>query len=117
MPLLVAPVALQRVAHPEGEVAMARAAKAAGTIMCLSTIATAAPAEVAAVGGPRWFQLYVFRDEGVTRELIAQARGMRATRRCCSRSTRRCAATANAISGRGSRSRPTFRSRRWAAAG
>jgi isopentenyl diphosphate isomerase/L-lactate dehydrogenase-like FMN-dependent dehydrogenase len=74
MPLLVAPVALQRVAHPEGEVAMARAAKAAGTIMCLSTIATASPAEVASVGGPRWFQLYVFRDEAVTHDLIAQAR-------------------------------------------
>jgi len=74
MPLLVAPVALQRAAHPDGEVAMARAAKGAGTIMCLSTIATAAPAEVAAVGGPRWFQLYVFRDEGVTRDLIARAR-------------------------------------------
>ena len=74
MPLLVAPVALQRVADPDGEVAMARAAKAAGTIMCLSTIATASPAEVAEVGGPRWFQLYVFRDEGVMRELIAQAR-------------------------------------------
>jgi 4-hydroxymandelate oxidase len=74
MPLLVAPVAFQRVAHPDGEVAMARAAKAAGTIMCLSTLATSTPAEVAAVGGPRWFQLYVFRDEGVTRDLIAQAR-------------------------------------------
>jgi isopentenyl diphosphate isomerase/L-lactate dehydrogenase-like FMN-dependent dehydrogenase len=74
MPLLVAPLALQRVAHPDGEVAMARAAKAAGTIMCLSTIATASPAEVAAVDGPRWFQLYAFRDEGVMRELIAQAR-------------------------------------------
>jgi isopentenyl diphosphate isomerase/L-lactate dehydrogenase-like FMN-dependent dehydrogenase len=74
MPLLVAPVALQRVVHPDGEVAMARAAKAAGTIMCLSTIATAAPDEVAEVDGPRWFQLYVFRDEGVTRELIARAR-------------------------------------------
>jgi 4-hydroxymandelate oxidase len=74
MPLLVAPVALQRAAHPEGEVAMARAAKAVGTIMCLSTIATAGPAEVAAVAGPRWFQLYVFRDEGVTRELIARVR-------------------------------------------
>jgi 4-hydroxymandelate oxidase len=74
MPLLVAPVAFQRVAHPDGEVATARAAGAAGTIMCLSTLATSSPAEVAAVGGPRWFQLYVFRDEGVTRELIAQAR-------------------------------------------
>src|SRR6476660_2528402 len=74
MPLLVAPVAFQRVAHPDGEVAMARAAKAAGPIMCLSTLATATPAEVAATGAPLWFQLYVFRDEGVTRELIAQAR-------------------------------------------
>jgi 4-hydroxymandelate oxidase len=74
MPLLVAPVAFQRVAHHEGEVATARAARDAGTIMCLSTLATATPAEVADVGGPRWFQLYVFRDEGVTRELIAQAR-------------------------------------------
>ena len=74
MPLLVAPVAFQRVAHPDGEVATARAAGAAGTVMCLSTLATATPAEVAAVGGPRWFQLYVFRDEGVTRELMAQAR-------------------------------------------
>ena len=74
MPLLVAPVAFQRVAHPEGEVATARAARDAGTIMCLSTLATSTPAEVAAVGGPCWFQLYVFRDEGVTRELIAQAR-------------------------------------------
>jgi isopentenyl diphosphate isomerase/L-lactate dehydrogenase-like FMN-dependent dehydrogenase len=74
MPLLVAPVAFQRVAHPDGEVGMARAAKAAGTIMCLSTLATSTPAEVAEVGGLRWFQLYVFRDDGVTRELIAQAR-------------------------------------------
>jgi 4-hydroxymandelate oxidase len=74
MPLLVAPVAFQRVAHPDGEVATARAAKAAGTIVCLSTMATAAPAEVAATGAPRWFQLYVFRDEAVTRELVSQAR-------------------------------------------
>jgi isopentenyl diphosphate isomerase/L-lactate dehydrogenase-like FMN-dependent dehydrogenase len=74
LPVLVAPVAFQRVAHPDGEVAMARAARAAGTIMCLSTLATATPAEVAEVGGLRWFQLYVLRDEGVTRDLIAQAR-------------------------------------------
>jgi isopentenyl diphosphate isomerase/L-lactate dehydrogenase-like FMN-dependent dehydrogenase len=74
MPLLGAPVAFQRVAHPDGELGMARAAKAAGTIMCLSTIATTTPAEGAATGVPRWFQLYVFKDEGVTRHLIAQAR-------------------------------------------
>ena len=52
-----------------------RAAAAAGTIMCLSTLATATPAEVAdaAPGAPRWFQLYVFRDRGLTRHLVAQA--------------------------------------------
>lgn len=74
VPLIVAPVAFQRVAHPDGEVGMARAAASAGTVMCLSTMATATPQDVAATGAQRWFQLYVFRDEGVTRELVAQAR-------------------------------------------
>ena len=74
LPVIVAPVAFQRVAHPDGEVGMARAAVGADTIMCLSTIATSTPAEVAATGAKRWFQLYVLRDEGMTRELIAQAR-------------------------------------------
>jgi isopentenyl diphosphate isomerase/L-lactate dehydrogenase-like FMN-dependent dehydrogenase len=72
MPLLIAPVAFQRVAHPDGEVGMARAAKSVGTVMCMSTMATSTPEEVAAVGGPRWFQLYVFRDEGVTHELVGR---------------------------------------------
>jgi isopentenyl diphosphate isomerase/L-lactate dehydrogenase-like FMN-dependent dehydrogenase len=72
MPLLVAPVAFQRVAHPDGEVGMARAAKDAGTVMCMSTMATSTPEEVAATDVQRWFQLYVFRDEGVTRELVAR---------------------------------------------
>jgi isopentenyl diphosphate isomerase/L-lactate dehydrogenase-like FMN-dependent dehydrogenase len=74
MPLLVAPVAFQRVAHPDGEPGMARAARAVGTIVCLSTLATSTPEEVAATGAPRWFQVYVFRDDGVTRELVARAR-------------------------------------------
>ena len=72
MPLLIAPVAFQRVAHRDGEVGMARAAKAAGTVMCMSTMATATPAEIAETGVQRWFQLYVFRDEGVTQELVAR---------------------------------------------
>jgi isopentenyl diphosphate isomerase/L-lactate dehydrogenase-like FMN-dependent dehydrogenase len=74
LPLLVAPLALQRVGHPDGEVGMARAARSAGTIMCLSTIATSTPAEVAATGAQRWFQLYAFDDRGLTSDLIAQAR-------------------------------------------
>ena len=75
MPILVAPVAYQRLVDEDGELAMARAAAAAGTVMCLSTLATARPGEVAAVapGGRRWFQLYCFRDEGVTRALIDEA--------------------------------------------
>jgi 4-hydroxymandelate oxidase len=75
MPVLVAPVALQRMAHPDGEPGMARAAAAAGTIMTLSTIATARPSEVAAAApdAPRWFQVYVLSDRGVTRALIDEA--------------------------------------------
>src|SRR5204862_7867470 len=75
MPLLIPPPAFQRMAHPDGEPATARAAAAAGTVMTVSTIATAAPAEVAeaAPGAPRWFQLYWFKDESVTRALVDQA--------------------------------------------
>ena len=75
MPLLVAPVAFQRLVDPEGEVAMARAAAAAGTVMTLSTIATSRPSEIAAEcpAAPRWLQLYCFSDRGVTRTLIDEA--------------------------------------------
>ncbi len=75
MPVCVAPVAFQRLVDPDGEVAMARAAAAAGTVMSLSTIATARPSEVAAgaPGGRRFFQLYSFRDEAVTRALMEEA--------------------------------------------
>jgi isopentenyl diphosphate isomerase/L-lactate dehydrogenase-like FMN-dependent dehydrogenase len=75
MPLLVAPVAFQRVASPDGEAGTARAAAAAGTIMCLSTISTTTPADVAAAAPEckRWFQLYVFKDWGLTESLIEQA--------------------------------------------
>ncbi|MBA2332455.1 MAG: alpha-hydroxy-acid oxidizing protein [Actinobacteria bacterium] len=75
MPLLVAPTAFHRMVHADGEPATARATATAGTIMCLSTLATAGPAEVAtaAPGAPRWFQLYVFRERAVTQSLVEQA--------------------------------------------
>jgi isopentenyl diphosphate isomerase/L-lactate dehydrogenase-like FMN-dependent dehydrogenase len=75
LPVLVAPVAFQRMAHADGEKGMARAAAAAGTVMCLSTIATATPADVAAAApeAPHWFQLYVFKDWGLTTALVEQA--------------------------------------------
>src|SRR3970282_1741307 len=75
MPVLVAPMAYQAIAHEEHELGMARGAAAAGTLMCLSTVATATPADVAAAapGGPRWLQVYVFRDREVSDVVIAQA--------------------------------------------
>ena len=75
MPILVAPVAYQRLVDPDGEAGMARAAAGASTVMCLSTLATARPDEVAAAApeGRRWFQLYCFQDKAVTRALIDEA--------------------------------------------
>jgi isopentenyl diphosphate isomerase/L-lactate dehydrogenase-like FMN-dependent dehydrogenase len=77
LPILIAPLALQRMAHPEGELATARAAAGAGTIMCLSSAATVRPADVAAVApeAARWFQVYVLRPRGITEELIDEAVG------------------------------------------
>jgi isopentenyl diphosphate isomerase/L-lactate dehydrogenase-like FMN-dependent dehydrogenase len=75
MPVLVAPTAMQRFAHDEAECATARATTAAGTIQCLSSVSTVKPRLVAdaAPDGKRWFQVYVFTDRGVTRELIQEA--------------------------------------------
>jgi isopentenyl diphosphate isomerase/L-lactate dehydrogenase-like FMN-dependent dehydrogenase len=75
MPVLVAPVAFQGLVDPGGEEAMAWAAAAAETVMCLSSLATRSPRAVAeaAPGGRRWFQLYCFKDRGITRALIDEA--------------------------------------------
>jgi isopentenyl diphosphate isomerase/L-lactate dehydrogenase-like FMN-dependent dehydrogenase len=75
MPVIAAPVAYQRMAHADGELAVARGTSAVGTIMCLSSFATASPADVAEAGGRRrWFQLYWHPDREVTRDMLAQAR-------------------------------------------
>jgi len=81
MPVLVAPTAYQRLAHPDGELATARATGESGTIMVASTIATYSLEEIArAAAAPLWFQLYVQPDREVSRELIrrADAAGYRA---------------------------------------
>src|SRR5947199_5428082 len=81
MPMLVAPTAFHRLATPEGEIATARAAGAAGTAMILSTLSTSTgESVVAAASGPVWFQLYVYRDRGATEGLVrrAEAAGCRA---------------------------------------
>jgi isopentenyl diphosphate isomerase/L-lactate dehydrogenase-like FMN-dependent dehydrogenase len=75
MPILVAPVAFQLLAHPDGEAGMARAARDAGTVFCLSSLTSTWPAEVAmaAPEGRRWMQVYLFRDRGLTRAMVEEA--------------------------------------------
>jgi len=74
LPVLVAPTAFQRLAHPEGELATARAAAAAGTIVTLATLSSVTPAELAAAAsGPKWFQLYWSRDRDSTQALVESA--------------------------------------------
>jgi 4-hydroxymandelate oxidase len=73
-PVLVAPTAYHKLAHPEGEVASARGAAAAGTVYVASTLATTSLEEIAAAAaGPKWFQLYAHKDRGITRALVARA--------------------------------------------
>src|ERR1700739_2255683 len=74
MPVLVAPMGLQRIVHRDGECAMARGVAAAETIMCVSTVSTRSPAEIASTGVARWFQLSTFAERSITDDLIAQAR-------------------------------------------
>ncbi len=77
LPLLLAPMAFQCLAHLDGEVATAQAAASAGVGMILSTLANKSMEEVAAVGrvnnAPQWFQLYIHKDRGLTRALVERA--------------------------------------------
>lgn len=73
-PLVLAPTGFTRIAHPDGELAVARAAEAAGVPYTLSTLATRSIEEVASVSsGDLWFQVYVWRDRGLVEEMIARA--------------------------------------------
>jgi 4-hydroxymandelate oxidase len=74
-PLIVAPMAFHRLVHPEAESETARGAAATRTTFCLSTLATTSPAELAGnvPDASRWFQLYVFKDRGVTNGLVEAA--------------------------------------------
>jgi 4-hydroxymandelate oxidase len=74
VPILLAPTAFQKLAHPDGELAPARASRAVGSLLVASTLSTTPVEEVGrAAGGPFWFQLYVYRDRGLSRELVARA--------------------------------------------
>jgi L-lactate dehydrogenase (cytochrome) len=74
LPLVLAPTGFTRIADPDGELAVARAAARAGVPYTLSTLSTRSIEEVAAASaGPKWFQVYVWRDRGLVKELIARA--------------------------------------------
>ncbi|WP_341527229.1 alpha-hydroxy acid oxidase [Nostoc sp. UHCC 0302] len=78
LPLLIAPMAFQCLAHPDGEIATARAAASAGVGMVLSTMATKSIEEVADgcqnfQNSLQWFQLYIHKDRGLTRTLVEKA--------------------------------------------
>jgi L-lactate dehydrogenase (cytochrome) len=75
MPVALSPVGLSGMYARRGEVQAARAAEAAGVPFCLSTVGVCAIQEVAAgVAKPFWFQLYMIRDRGFMRDLLARAR-------------------------------------------
>jgi 4-hydroxymandelate oxidase len=74
-PVGIAPTAIQGLAHPEGEVATARGAAAAGALLILSSLATCPLEDVAAAVPPdavRWMQIYVLRERTRTAELVAR---------------------------------------------
>ncbi len=75
MPVIAAPTAFQRLAHEKGELATAVATQKAGTIMTLSTIASTSLEEVRASSPDLdlWFQVYMYKDQGLTLELLRRA--------------------------------------------
>ena len=83
-PLLIAPVAMQRAAHPDGECAAARACAAHSVPYCASQQSTTAIEEIGRAGGdgPKMFQLYVLSDRDATAKLIRRAETMGATALC-----------------------------------
>jgi L-lactate dehydrogenase (cytochrome) len=75
MPLLLSPTGMSRLFHHGREIAVARAAAGAGVFYSLSTLGTTRIEDVAAAStGPKLFQVYVFRDRGLTRELLDRCR-------------------------------------------
>ncbi|WP_315761623.1 alpha-hydroxy acid oxidase [Sphingomonas sp. Y38-1Y] len=73
LPLMLSPTGMSQLFHRDGELAVARAAAAAGVPYSLSTMATTGMASVAETGVARAFQLYLFRDRGLTEALLSNA--------------------------------------------
>ncbi len=80
-PIFVAPTASHRIGHPDGELATARGAAQAGSLMTISTRASVTLEAIAAAApdAQRWFQVYVMRDRAWTTELVQRAEAAGAT--------------------------------------
>ena len=77
-PLVLAPTGFTRIADPQGELAVARAAERAGLPYTLSTLSTRSIEEVRAVSAGRlWFQVYAWRDRGLVKEMVDRAAAAR----------------------------------------
>ena len=75
-PILLAPTAYHRLLHPEGELATVKGAGAAGATLIASMLATTTIDEMAkAATRPLWFQTYILKDRGFTRDLVQRAEG------------------------------------------
>jgi L-lactate dehydrogenase (cytochrome) len=73
-PLVLAPTGFTRIADPQGELAVARAAARAGLPYTLSTLSTRSIEDVRAVSDGRlWFQVYAWRDRGLVKEMVSRA--------------------------------------------
>jgi 4-hydroxymandelate oxidase len=73
LPLAVAPMAYQRLLHPDGELATAEAAAAAGVPYVVSTLSSVSVEEIAKTGASTWFQLYWLRSRALVESLVARA--------------------------------------------
>ena len=75
MPLYCAPTALQRLFHPDGEMAVGKAAQKFGTMFGLSSLGTFSIEDIAKeINTPKLFQLYVHKDEGLNRSMLDKAK-------------------------------------------
>lgn len=75
-PIILAPTGAQKFVHPEGDMASVRGAAAANATLCISSSASMKVEDIAsAAKGPVWFQLYVQKDRGFTKDLVQRAEG------------------------------------------
>ncbi len=75
-PLILCPTAFTRAFHHHGETAVAKAAKNAGLIYSLSTVSNTSIEDIAEIDGPRWFQIYVYKDRSLVKDFIERSKRM-----------------------------------------